>query len=72
MKAGDLQILATREDTPEDGGVAFWDDTNKRFDTDTGFIWDDVNKRLGIGITPTQALDIAGAVKIAGKLTGII
>ena len=44
-EAGDLQILATREDSPEDGGVAFWDDTNKRFNTDTGFIWDDVNKK---------------------------
>ena len=60
-EAGDLQILATREDSPEDGGVAFWDDTNKRFNTGIGLLWD------GTDLTTTG---IINATTFVGTLTG--
>lgn len=31
---GDLQTLATRQDSPVSNGIAYWNDTLKRFDTD--------------------------------------
>jgi hypothetical protein len=34
---GDLQAVATREDTPIDTAFGFWNDTAKRFDTDPYF-----------------------------------
>jgi hypothetical protein len=37
-EAGDLQAVATREDTPVNGGVAFWNATENRFDTDSGLV----------------------------------
>jgi hypothetical protein len=40
--AGDLQAVATRQDTPTLSGVAYWNDTNKRFDTESGFTVQDI------------------------------
>jgi hypothetical protein len=34
---GDTQALATRQDTPVNGGVAYWNESEKRFDTVSGF-----------------------------------
>jgi len=36
---GSLQAVATREDSPTDTGLAFWNDAQKRFDTDTGLTY---------------------------------
>lgn len=37
---GELQILATREDAPNSTSIAFWNDTEKRFDTSSNLTWD--------------------------------
>ena len=51
------QAVATREDAPTDEGVAFWNDTDKRFDTSSTFVYDGTN--VGIGTTnPVNLLDI--------------
>jgi hypothetical protein len=39
-ESGDTQAVATREDTPTDNGVAFWNDTNNKFETSSLFTWD--------------------------------
>lgn len=44
-----LQMVATRQDSPTDGGVAFWDNANSQFKTDSNLFWDDTNDRLGVG-----------------------
>jgi trimeric autotransporter adhesin len=42
------QMVATREDSPLDGGVAYWNDTLKRFDTDAGLNYDSVTNALTV------------------------
>jgi hypothetical protein len=37
---GSLQAVATREDSPNDEGIAFWNNTNNRFDTSTDLTYD--------------------------------
>jgi hypothetical protein len=37
--AGARQVVATREDNPDDKGIAFWDQTTSRFDTDQALEW---------------------------------
>lgn len=37
--AGDTQAVATRQDSPTANGVAYWNDTNKRFDTHSAFTY---------------------------------
>ena len=37
---GGLQKVATREDSPTDTGVAFWNNSASRFDTDSNLAWD--------------------------------
>lgn len=61
-ETGSLQAVATREDTPLDGGVAYWNSGLTRFDTSNELYWDDVNNRMAIGTnTPTQNLHIASS-----------
>ncbi len=63
--AGSLQAMATREDSPNNTAVAFWNDTAKRFDTSTGFIYDNVNNYVGIGTTtPSSYNDAANNLVI--------
>lgn len=57
---GSLQPVATREDAPVDEGIPFWDDTAKRFDTDSEFIFDGTNFGLGTA-TPTATLGCDGS-----------
>src|SRR6056297_3653067 len=38
-ESGELQILATRQDSPTDNGVPVWNDTEKRFDTSSDITW---------------------------------
>jgi hypothetical protein len=40
--SGSLQAVATRQDIPTQSGVAFWNDTDKRLDTVSGFTVNDV------------------------------
>jgi len=59
------QAVATREDTPTDTGVAFWNTTLNRFDTDAGFFFDKNNglqvdvSITGLGITLSDLQDQA-------------
>jgi len=46
---GSLQAVATREDTPNDNGVAFWDSATFKFETSAGLIFDG----SGLSITKT-------------------
>ena len=39
-KLESLQILATREDSPNNTSIPFWNDTEKRFDTSSDLVWD--------------------------------
>jgi len=53
--SGDVQPVATREDTPTDGGVAIWNDTEKRFDStitaniSAGAFYGDGSNLSGVG-----------------------
>ncbi len=45
------------------GNIQFTDGTD--FTADTQLVWDDTNNRLGVGTdTPTEALDVNGAVRV--------
>lgn len=39
-ESGQLQVLATREDAPNDTSIPFWNNTEKRFDTSSTLTWD--------------------------------
>src|SRR6056297_3589802 len=39
-ESGELQILATREDIPNNTSVPFWNNTENRFDTSSNLTWD--------------------------------
>ena len=39
-ESGDEQAVATREDNPEENGIAFWNDVDKRFDTSEKITWE--------------------------------
>lgn len=71
---GDLQCVATREDSPVDTGIAFWNDTEKRFDTSTSLKFDgsDLLGNVKGNLTGDVVGDICGNVKgdITGNLTG--
>ncbi len=68
---GSLQKVATREDSPTSGGIAFYNPTAFRFDTETGLYYDSTTNRLGVGtITPSGAnanvlLDVRGHIRSA-------
>ncbi|MBU0650327.1 hypothetical protein KKC59_00295, partial [bacterium] len=52
------QVMATRQDSPIDQGIAVWNDTNKRFDTTDQFIFDSASGFAGIGtIYPNAKLE---------------
>lgn len=51
--------------TPAAGQAAFWSSAGA-VGGDNAFFWDNTTKRLGIGVAPSQALDVAGTVKTAG------
>jgi hypothetical protein len=46
-KSGELQILATREDNPNDTSIAFWNNTEKRFDTNSNLTWNGSTLAVG-------------------------
>jgi hypothetical protein len=48
-----LQILATREDTPNNTSIPFWNNTAKRFDTDSNLTWNGSILAVGGDITAT-------------------
>lgn len=46
-EGGTMQAIATREDTPTDTGLAFWDDAATQFATSTDLTFDGTNLSLG-------------------------
>lgn len=50
------QALATRQDSPTSNGVAYWNNTDKRFDTDSGMTYN----------ASTDSLSIAGGISAVG------
>jgi hypothetical protein len=49
------------------GQVAFFNGTNS-ISSEINLLWDSSNNRLGIGVTPTQALDVVGKIKATDDL----
>jgi len=59
--SGDTQAVATREDDPIANGIAFWNNIDRKFDTDDDFIWN----------TGTTTLNINGDISITGEVDGV-
>lgn len=57
-EVGSLQSVATREDTPTDTGVAFWDNANYRLSTSANMTFDG------------SLLDVTGGITASGTVTG--
>ncbi len=68
------QSVATRQDTPTDTGIAFWNSTETRFDTDSDFLWTgselylngDIQFQLNSGLAA-----ITGATQVGGTGYGL-
>lgn len=61
--SGSLQAVATREDTPTDTGVAFWNASAVRMDTSSSFTYSDANGlKLGSGADVTEILDSGDSI----------
>ena len=71
---GDLQCVATRQDSPVAGGVAYWNDTENRFDTNLSFKFDGANIIGNVvgNLTGDVTGDISGNVvgDVTGNITG--
>lgn len=63
------QAVATREDAPNDNGIAFWDATNNLFETDSNLTWDGSNLDL-TGQLTYNGLIANFAVEAAGTADG--
>ena len=58
-ETGNLKSLALRQDSPNDTGIAFWNDTEQTLNTDANLIFTSGN--LGIGTNaPQKTLHVAG------------
>ena len=55
------QAVATRQDTPVDEGIAYWNDTLKRFDTSLGFRYNDAT-----GLSVNQGIYATGGATFEG------
>jgi hypothetical protein len=55
--SGDTQAVATREDDPTSNGIAYWNDTEKRFDTNTNLTFDGSTVSITGDITITGTVD---------------
>jgi hypothetical protein len=46
-EVGSLQAVATREDTPNSNGIAYWNNTNQRFDTTASLVYNGGDLAIG-------------------------
>ena len=69
--SGDTQAVATREDSPLDESLAFWNDTAKRFDTDANLTWDG-NDLYVNGISLTNLITGSTATVSLSALTDTV
>jgi hypothetical protein len=61
--SGALQAVATREDTPNDTSVPFWNASAVRFDTSANLTFDATNGlKLGSGADVNEIVDSTGAI----------
>jgi len=67
----DLQAVATREDSPVDGGLAFYVTSNVRFDTYAGLTFDSSNN-LSLGSAANRLLSLDINVTNASMITDIV
>jgi hypothetical protein len=66
------QAVATREDTPLDTGVAYWNNTENRFDTDASLIFNEGLLTTGNLTVADGVVVISGIAADAGEFTGIL
>ncbi len=67
-----LQILATREDSPNNTSIAFWNDTEKRFDTDSNLTWNGSTLSIVGELTTTGDITAYLSDERLKKFTGVI
>jgi hypothetical protein len=71
--SGSLQVLATREDSPINNYIAYWNDSTKRFDTVSSMLYTDIASKTYVdtisGALSTKITTLSGALqtKIDGK-----
>jgi len=70
-EVGDLQAISTREDVPISGAFGYWNDVEKRFDTDSYFTTDTVFTYADITVANLSgALDSHYVNKAGDTMTG--
>ena len=64
------QAVATREDNPKEGGVAYWNDSEKRFETSEKIIFleDDYEEYYGSELYLDANLTVFGDINFSGQL----
>jgi hypothetical protein len=71
--SGSLQAVATREDTPTNNYIAYWNDSAKRFDTTSSMLYTDIASKTYVdtvsGVLNTKITTLSGALQtnINGK-----
>jgi len=71
--SGSLQAVATREDTPTNNYIAYWNDSAKRFDTTSSMLYTDIASKTYVdtvsGVINTKITTLSGALQtnINGK-----
>jgi len=69
-ETGTMQKVATREDTPTDSRLSYWDNATNSFKTDRG-IMVDATGNIGIGTdTPIEKFDLRGIARFTSSGTG--
>mgnify|MGYP007100043951 FL=1 len=69
---GSLQKVATREDSPNNNSIPFYNSSAFRFDTESILNWDSTNDRLGVGtISPSSTLHVAGSNSGVLRVEGV-
>lgn len=71
----EMQAVATRQDSPTDGGVAYWNDSQTRLDTSSSLHWNESGKVLGLNTNTGTGLlemkstadDSSGGIRIIDK-----
>jgi hypothetical protein len=58
-ESGLTQAVATREDAPNASGIAFWNNSNSRFNTDTKLKWNG------------SSLNVTGSIGVTGTVDGV-
>ena len=63
-----LQILSTREDSPTNTGISFWNDHIKRFDTSSNLTFNSTNNELSIATKRALVSNDIKEIKVVDSL----